>query len=254
MLGSGPGLPQPRARELNQTDWVFDLKRRLKQNRRLATAVFYLTDLLYLNSRERQRFLAGFPTGARRLNLGAGFRSSPPGFLGVDREAYGGIDVIADLGALPFRDESIDGILCEMVLEHIPDATGALGECRRVLRPGGRIYIAVPFLWPYHASPHDYRRWTVSGVLRDLDGFRVIDVGLAGGPTTTLVNVLHEWLAIAFSFNVDLLYRALYLALMPLLFPFKILDVILSRHRHAGKIGALYYFHGLRPGPGDRRP
>jgi SAM-dependent methyltransferase len=238
---------------LNRTDWVFDLKRRLKQNRRLATVVFYLTDLLYLNNRERKRFLEGFPSRARRLNLGAGFRASPQGFVGVDREAYDGIGVIADLGALPFRDGTIDGILCEMVLEHVPDPAGALGECRRVLRPGGRIYIALPFLWPYHASPHDYRRWTVSGVLRDLGGFRAIDVGLAGGPTTTLVNVLHEWLAMALSFNVDLLYRAFYLALMPLLFPFKILDVILSRHRHAGKIGALYYFHGLRPGPEDPR-
>ena len=254
MLRSAPVLPQRRARALNRTDWIFDLKRRLKQNRRVATAIFYLTDLLYLNNRERKRFLDAFPAGARRLNLGAGFRSSPPGFLGVDREAYASIGVIADLGTLPFRDETIDGILCEMVLEHVPDVRGALGECRRVLRPGGRIYIAVPFLWPYHASPHAYRRWTMSGVLRELEGFRAIDVGLAGGPTTTLVNVLHEWLAIALSFNVDLFYRALYLALTPLLFPFKILDVILSRHRHAGKIAALYYFHGQRPMPEDGQP
>jgi len=239
---------------LNQTDWVLDLKRRLKQNRRLATAVFYLTDLLYLNNRERKRFLKSFETRARLLNLGAGFRSSPPGFLGVDREPYEGIGLVADLCALPLRDETVDGILCEMVLEHVPNAAGALREFRRVLRPGGRIYLAVPFLWPYHASPHDYWRWTVSGVRKDLGGFEAVDIGLAGGPTTTLVNVLHEWLAIALSFNVDLLYRLLYLVLMPVLFPFKLLDLILSRHRHAGKIGALYYFHGLKPESKTLRP
>jgi SAM-dependent methyltransferase len=125
------------------TDWVFELKHSLKRNQRLATAVFYLTDLLYLNNRERRRFLEAFPAGARLLNLGAGFRQSPPGFLGVDREAYAGIDVLADLGALPFPDDSIDGVLCEMVLEHVPDADGALREFRRVLKPGGRISLAV---------------------------------------------------------------------------------------------------------------
>ena len=236
------------------TDWVFELKHSIKRNRRLATAVFYLTDLLYLNNRERRRFLEAFPPGARLLNLGAGFRLSPPGFRGVDREAYAGIDVLADLGALPFRDDTIDGILCEMVLEHVPDADGALREFRRVLKPGGRIYLAVPFLWPYHASPHDYRRWTVSGVEKDFAGFAAVASGLAGGPTTTLVNVLHEWLAIAFSFNLDALYRLLYLALIPLLYPFKILDFMLVHHRHAGKIGALYYFHGLKPASPGPRP
>ena len=60
--------------------------------------------------------------------------------------------------------------------------------------------------------------------------------------------------ALAVVLTRNLFHSVLYLALMPLLFPFKILDVILSRHRHAGKIGALYYFHGLRPGPEDGRP
>ncbi len=229
-----------------ENDWVLDLKTRIKRNRRLATFIFYLTDLAYLNLRERARFLSASTSGMR-LNLGAGFRSSPPGFLGVDREAYPGIDTVADLTALPFRDDSVDAILCEMVLEHVPDSDAAIRECLRVLRPGGRVYLALPFLWPYHASPHDYKRWTVSGVAHDTAAFETVAAGLTGGPTTTLCNVLHEWLAIALSFNVDLLYRMLYLALIPILFPFKLLDHVLSHHRHAGKIGALYYFHGRKP-------
>lgn len=232
---------------MEQKDWVFELKSRVKRNRRLATAIFYLTDLAYLNLRERSAFLGSFPEGAVLLNLGSGFRSSPRGFTAVDREGYPGVDIRADLTSLPFPDGTIDGILCEMVLEHVPDSDAALREFRRVLKPGGRAYLAVPFLWPYHASPHDYRRWTTSGFERDLAGFEAISVGLSGGPTTTLVNVLHEWLAMALSFNVDGLYRLLYLGLMPLLFPFKLLDVVLSRHRHAAKIGSLLYFHGRRP-------
>jgi hypothetical protein len=64
---------------------------------------------------------------------------------------------------------------------------------------------------------------------------------------------LHEWLALALSFNVDLLYRFLYVALMPVIFPFKLLDLLLSRYRHAEKIGARYYFHGRKPASGDSR-
>jgi SAM-dependent methyltransferase len=231
---------------LNETDWVFALKRRVKRHRRLATALFWLTDLLYLDTRERKRFLRGFATGARLVNPGAGFRASPPGFRTIDREGFPGIDVVADIVALPLRDGSVDGLLCEVVLEHVPDSAAAIQELHRVLKPGGRIYLTLPFLWPYHASPHDYRRWTSSGVERDLHGFETLGVGLTGGPTTALCNVLHEWLAIALSFNVDLLYRLFYLLLIPILFPLKLLDSLLSRYRHAEKIGALYYFHGRK--------
>jgi len=231
-------------------DWIFELKSRLKRNRRLATLIFHLTDLLYLNLHERNRFLRSFPPGARLLNLGAGFRSSPTGFLAVDREPYPDVGLRADLTGLPVLDGTIDGILCEMVLEHVPNPLAAVEEFYRVLRPGGRLYVAVPFLWPYHASPHDYWRWTSSGVERVLGRFEKIDAGVSGGPTTALINVLHEWLAMVLSFNVDLAYRLLYLTLMPVLFPLKLLDVVVARHRHAAKIAALFHFHGRKPGGG----
>jgi SAM-dependent methyltransferase len=227
-------------------DWVFELKSRVKRNRRLATLIFYLTDLLYLDLRERKRFLGSFRQGALLLNLGAGFRSSPPGFLAVDREGYPDIDLRGDLCALPLLNGTVDGILCETVLEHVPDAQGAIAEFHRVLKPGGRLYVAVPFLWPYHASPHDYWRWTASGVERDFGLFDKVDAGLSGGPTTTLVNVLHEWLAMVLSLNVDVLYRLFYLALLPVLFPLKLLDIVVARHRHAAKVGALFYYHGRK--------
>jgi SAM-dependent methyltransferase len=230
-------------------DWIFELKNRVKRNPRLATLLFWLTDLAYLDLRERRRFLAGFAPAARLVNLGAGFRHSPPGFWGVDREGYPGVAVRADLAALPFADGSVDGVLCEMVLEHVPDARAALREIARVVRPGGRVYVALPFLWPYHASPHDYWRWTSSGVAREFAGFETLGVGVCGGPTTTLCNVLHEWLALVLSAGVEGLYRVLYLALMPLIFPFKLLDHLVSRLPQAHKIAALLHYHGRRTSP-----
>jgi len=43
--------------------------------------------------------------------------------------------------SLPVKDASFDAALCVQVLEYVPDATAALAEMRRVLRPGGRIVV-----------------------------------------------------------------------------------------------------------------
>ena len=53
-------------------------------------------------------------------------------------------DVKADICNLPFADESFDWILCNHVLEHIPDDTKAMQELFRVLKPGGIAILQIP--------------------------------------------------------------------------------------------------------------
>ncbi len=53
----------------------------------------------------------------------------------------------ADGMALPFADGSFDLVLSHAVIEHVPDAPRYLRECRRVLAPGGRMYLSTaPYL------------------------------------------------------------------------------------------------------------
>ncbi|MGD1945791.1 MAG: class I SAM-dependent methyltransferase [Croceivirga sp.] len=58
-------------------------------------------------------------------------------------------DVKADICHLPFQDESFDVILCNHVLEHIPDDTKAMKELYRVMKKGG---------WGVFQIPQDLKR------------------------------------------------------------------------------------------------
>ncbi|WP_400076893.1 class I SAM-dependent methyltransferase [Winogradskyella sp. R77965] len=53
-------------------------------------------------------------------------------------------DVKADICNLPFEDNSYDVILCNHVLEHIPDDTKAMQELYRVMKPGGYGIFQIP--------------------------------------------------------------------------------------------------------------
>ncbi len=54
-------------------------------------------------------------------------------------------DVKADICDLPFENDSYDFIICNHVLEHIPDDTKAMRELYRVLAPGGMAILQVPY-------------------------------------------------------------------------------------------------------------
>jgi SAM-dependent methyltransferase len=70
---------------------------------------------------------------------------------------------VGRLEELPWEDHSFDLITCLDVIEHTPDDRVALGELRRVSRPGGWLVLTVPAypaLWSRHdEANHHYRRY-----------------------------------------------------------------------------------------------
>lgn len=82
---------------------------------------------------------------------------------------------LCDLTSIPKPDASYDSILCNAVLEHVPDPEGVMAEFHRLLRDDGTLVVSVPFLQPFHPTPFDFRRYTRSGLeqLAERNGFRV---------------------------------------------------------------------------------
>lgn len=80
---------------------------------------------------------------------------------------YSKLDIVADAMHLPIRDSSIDVALNFVSLEHYPEPWQFFREAARVLKPGGKLFLFAPHLYPEHQIPHDYYRYT-QFALRDL--------------------------------------------------------------------------------------
>lgn len=110
------------------------------------------------------------------------------------------IDVFYDGVSFPFHAAGFDVVFMSEVLEHVPDASATLAECRRVLRPGGHLLLTMPFLWGEHEMPFDHRRFTSVGLdamLRQA-GFLPIRAVRIGAVLETVVQLwadaLTRWL------------------------------------------------------------
>jgi SAM-dependent methyltransferase len=84
--------------------------------------------------------------------------------VGDERWNYSHLDLLGDAMDLPIQSNSVDVVLNLTSLEHYPKPQDALHDVYRVLRPGGTLYLYVPFVAPEHQSPHDYFRYTRFGL------------------------------------------------------------------------------------------
>ena len=69
-----------------------------------------------------------------------------------------------DGSKLPFPSNYFDSVVSFQVLEHVEDIHLTLSELRRVAKPSALMLISLPFLWPEHEIPNDFRRYTEWGL------------------------------------------------------------------------------------------
>lgn len=89
----------------------------------------------------------------------------------------GGADVFYDGKVFPFSDGGFDAVLCSQVFEHVFTPQKFLAEIHRVLRPGGRLLLSVPFVWDEHEQPADFGRYSSFGLRAVLieAGFEIVE-------------------------------------------------------------------------------
>lgn len=92
------------------------------------------------------------------------------------------VDVFYDGNRLPFDDNRFDSVFSSEVLEHLPHPGDMLDELARVLKPGGRILVTVPFSWNEHEAPYDFTRFTSFGLRNIFEeaGFNVLRLRKSG--------------------------------------------------------------------------
>lgn len=124
-------------------------------------------------------------------------------YLGLDldipvADTYSGArpDLYWDGRTIPLQDASVDSVMLTEVLEHCFDPGATLRESFRALRPGGYLFLTVPYLWPLHDMPYDEYRYTPFSLEKHLAGagFCDIQVRALGGWNAGLGQMLGLWL------------------------------------------------------------
>lgn len=141
-----------------------------------------------------------FCTGRVILDAGAGHQRYKPFFdtsiylsqehpSGIEFKKMQGIeyDLISPLDELiPLQNDSIAGAICTSVVEHVRYPEKFFAESHRILQPGGRFYIHVPFTYHEHEAPYDFQRPTSYGLRAWLQsaGFKKISISPASNSFT----------------------------------------------------------------------
>ncbi|MEO6536133.1 MAG: class I SAM-dependent methyltransferase [Candidatus Paceibacterota bacterium] len=151
--------------------------------------------------RSMQTFAAHVPADAKILDIGCGikpYRSlfASPSYIGIDIEGGGHgdeektVDAYYDGENVPFPDNSFDVTLCTQVLEHASNPAALVSEASRVLSSGGTVFFSMPFVYPEHETPYDFRRFTRFEHTRLLEGAGFKDIRIM--PTTGFFGVFSQ--------------------------------------------------------------
>jgi SAM-dependent methyltransferase len=152
------------------------------------------------------RELSATPAGSRIIDVGAG-----PGFFkelfhkhqyfAIDFYPYHGIDMVTDIvqDKLPLHSNIADAVILSNVLEHLSKPESTLQECYRIMKPGAKLFMTVPFLFKIHQAPYDFCRYTHYKIQQLLEerGFEVVCCNKLGSILDLLGSIKYEFSRIA---------------------------------------------------------
>jgi SAM-dependent methyltransferase len=131
--------------------------------------------------------------GGRRRARGSFRAPAGAAWIRINVDAREGPDVVGDAQALPVRGGTADTVLCLETLEYVEAPERAVAELARVLRPGGRAVVSVPFLHRADSAT-DRHRFTETRLreLLEQGGLTVVEIVAQGRFFTALANMLRQ--------------------------------------------------------------
>jgi SAM-dependent methyltransferase len=198
------------------------------------------------SQRRIRKIIDAYDENSIILNLGSGptYFLDRKDIINVDLFPFREVDIVADVAALPIEDESVELIINIAMLEHVADPKSVVGEMHRILKGGGRVICYLPFMVPFHAAPNDFQRWTITGIKNLFSSFHHLEVSIGCGPTSGMLWVFQEWLSVLLSFGSKKAHDILFLGLMVLTAPVKLLDAFMVKFPYADRVASGFYVFG----------
>jgi len=144
-------------------------------------------------------FLKGLAPNAWVLDAGAGLRRWPTrNVVNMEIYDYPSTDILAIGQSLPFKDDSFDAALSLAVLEHVDDPFLCASELMRVVKPGGKIMVIIPFLQSEHGYPSHFFNATRFGVRKLFEKGASLErqfLDFSNHPVFTLHQILGQYAA-----------------------------------------------------------
>lgn len=171
------------------------------------------------------------------LDIGCGkkpyenlFQDKSEHYFGLDYPEEGNhlvkMDIVGDAQNLPVKSDSINSVLCNQLLEHLPESNQFFSEISRVLKKDGYLLLTVPFFWGLHEEPRDYFRFTKYGLehLCNKHDLEIIKIKKLGGFLSMITQRFNDLLFLKVK-NIFMLY----ILFIPIFFINNIIALILDK-------------------------
>lgn len=175
------------------------------------------------------------------VSIGGGPFRDRKTIINLNIDIYPNVEIVGDAHNLPFKNNSLDGVVINAVLEHLEYPELAVQEIYRVLKKGGYVIAETPFLQHYHGYPSHFQNYTLTGHNYLFRQFKILESGAIVGPFSTIVtlimNLPEDLITNKYVRKITLYFLGL------ILLPLRYIDVFFKKNPNIFKItGGVYLF------------